>query len=30
MTFYQMYRLTVRASKDGIAKRLVELLEDEF
>ncbi|CAF3417522.1 unnamed protein product [Rotaria sp. Silwood1] len=26
----KMYRLTVRASKDGIANHLVELLEDEF
>lgn len=26
----QMYRLTVRASKDGVAKRLTELLETQF
>ncbi|CAF4690086.1 unnamed protein product [Rotaria sp. Silwood1] len=26
----KMYRLTIRASKDGVAKRLVELLEDQF
>ncbi|CAM4780291.1 unnamed protein product [Rotaria magnacalcarata] len=26
----KMYRLTVRTSKDGVANRLVELLDDEF
>jgi len=26
----KMYRLTIRASKEGVASRLVELLEDQF
>lgn len=26
----KMYRLTIRASKEGISQRLVELLEDQF
>lgn len=25
-----MYRLTVRASKEGVAKQLVDLLDDQF
>lgn len=30
ISIFQMYRLTIRASKDGVANRLVELLEDQF
>jgi len=25
-----MYRLTIRASKEGVANRLAELLDDQF
>ncbi len=27
---FQMYRLTIRTSREGVANRLVELLEDQF
>lgn len=27
---FQMYRLTIRTSKEGLANRLAELLEDQF